>query len=600
MLYIDEQENAADLEVDVVVASCSGRSSAAAAVADIGDGNDEQGSATAIGTGSGNETINKESSVKQSHLPSWVLKMRSKIDESRLAHAAVELRLAGINKGLGVLTETLNTIVKEKEIVANKIPLTEEQKQANRSNKRNLQTLSPDCFLMIFKFLEVESVAKCEMLSKLMYSIVSTSLYWSLMVLDAWHVTIDHSPAFFHYSRMATHKLSVVRYLNQAATCIRFIRTMKAERAVLKHKEVDPRRHTRSERTVSYPLPLYENTSSRNSRRNNIDLIMSTADSMHSDFRRYTHHALAVMLQITANPEDPITLKLSSEGLITVLISMLTNEDGAIKNFCCEILSNILCWESRMLKRFRKRQLSRSDYAKILFRQRSSMLHRYSSYLQATVVGDNFVPLCDQLRQCSGHKLLAGLLTSPAASINLAGSKGQSTGGFMGTRMVASVQGTSSKQAARALINLFCVAYPVAPTDFNQRDTQELQSVKTSSTGTTLANAQTQHDSTAREERAYAAKLGKQSPSKIVLSPLQSFPGDRISSSSGKASWTATQRSQAPINSMFTAERHPIAWLYSYYYQSGSLKEQFVVYMQFHDDGRVSARGVDSIGIFFM
>jgi hypothetical protein len=46
--------------------------------------------------------------------------------------------------------------------------------------------------------------------------------------------------------------------------------------------------------------------------------------------------------------------------------------------------------------------------------------------------------------------------------------------------------------------------------------------------------------------------------------------------------------------------RRALPWLFSYYYQSGSLKEQFVAYLHFFEDRVVRARGVDSIGIFYM
>ena len=48
--------------------------------------------------------------------------------------------------------------------------------------------------------------------------------------------------------------------------------------------------------------------------------------------------------------------------------------------------------------------------------------------------------LSDQINSCNGIKLLTSLLTSPSASINLAGGS-KSSGGFKRLRQTASVQG---------------------------------------------------------------------------------------------------------------------------------------------------------------
>jgi hypothetical protein len=58
------------------------------------------------------------------------------------------------------------------------------------------------------------------------------------------------------------------------------------------------------------------------------------------------------------------------------------------------------------------------------------------------------VSVSRQLEACDGPRLLVGLLTSPSASINLAGAKPRVSGGLTELRMTASVQGMSTKQVS--------------------------------------------------------------------------------------------------------------------------------------------------------
>ena len=50
---------------------------------------------------------------------------------------------------------------------------------------------------------------------------------------------------------------------------------------------------------------------------------------------------------------DPLFPVLINEGLITVLVSLLSNEEGTIQNYACGVLGNLLCWESRSAKMIR-------------------------------------------------------------------------------------------------------------------------------------------------------------------------------------------------------------------------------------------------------
>eukprot|EP01035_Chromulina_nebulosa_P029108 gene29108-38544_t len=46
----------------------------------------------------------------KSHLPSWVLRMRDKISESRVAHAQAEARISQLNKDVNILSDRISLL----------------------------------------------------------------------------------------------------------------------------------------------------------------------------------------------------------------------------------------------------------------------------------------------------------------------------------------------------------------------------------------------------------------------------------------------------------------------------------------------------------
>jgi hypothetical protein len=68
------------------------------------------------------------------------------------------------------------------------------------------------------------------------------------------------------------------------------------------------------------------------------------------------------------------------------------------------------------------------------------------SYNGITDADSSSISLSKQLEACDGQRLLLGLLTSPSASINLAGGRSHVSGGLRELRTTASVQGMSSRQ----------------------------------------------------------------------------------------------------------------------------------------------------------
>ena len=136
---------------------------------------------------------------------------------------------------------------------------------------------------------------------------------------------------------------------------------------------------------------------------------------------------------------------------MTVLISLLSNEAGVVCHYSCSILANLLVWEARRNLRLRRQHQQEqdssyddSDDEEIDFNSITSSqptnTKRWSGIDASTAT---FKPLRDQLEACGGKNMLVSLLTSPSASINLAGNTARVTGGFREKRMQASVEGTA-------------------------------------------------------------------------------------------------------------------------------------------------------------
>ena len=192
-----------------------------------------------------------------------------------------------------------------------------------------------------------------------------------------------------------------------------------------------------------------------------------------SDFRVVAHRILEAMHTITSSHSDPFQLKFVEEGAVTVLISLLSNEAGVVCHYSCSILANLLVWEARRNLRIRRHHQQQDHYeesddeeSNFTSNIPSQSLHtKVGSGIDATTT--TFKPLRDQLEACGGKNMLVSLLTSPSASINLAGNVARVTGGFREKRMQASVEGTGNWMSLSPISPLFISITFTLPTVFS-------------------------------------------------------------------------------------------------------------------------------------
>lgn len=591
------------------------------------------------------------------HLPSWVLQMRQKIADSRTAHDYAESRLQSLRADVRVLDGKLSAAG-----YAPTLPITgsagynrsalytistaegsgtrglcdgENGKEvvvvkASRQDRRSsyINSISPDVMFVIMKFLRLEEVLSLTTTSSLMEQLISTNYYWKWIYPIVFPSLLsDRDGNRKRTLRKADSKIPLSNFLcrerilsffHQVNVSATFIESMKDQRSIPKHRSIQPHRHNKSEKSVTHPLPLFESkgssTQTQGTSRSEIgERIMSRAETLSSDYRSYAHKSLDVLYELTSDVGSRINYRLINLGVITVLTSLLSNEEGAIQNYACGILANLFCWESRA-------ELGEKIKSVGLAKKRDSPIHeKDSSEYPWNILVDledntNIVSLTSQLEACNGHKLLISLLTSPSASINLAGNTARSSGGLKELRMTASVQGMSTKQASRALISMYFPSMPVPAISIASTAARS-GGTRSSMISKSLDNMDTADKFRLSSKINFVKAL--RSASENMSHPQVISTDLFIDKSSAaidcendsfvtKTMLSASNTEEVPIHLaapiisgiFISSEAQP--WILTYFYKSGSMKDQFTTYLQFTPDGYLRGRGIDEIGTFYV
>jgi hypothetical protein len=490
--------------------------------------------------------------------------MRGKISESRIAHAEVESRLELLNKNVNILSDKIQILrPSSKIIVEEKKDLIKHISRAEICFAASFSNIAPDSFCNILEYLQIEQIFKLSFVSKSIFGHVTSDIIWyRLFPIFFPRAALTKIPLFVYNSRENEYKRQISSYLQEVRRSVDFISAMKEQRCVPKHRQTQTHLYSRSDKEVSHPLPLFAPSSS-----SPLEIIMSRSETLSSEFRSLAHGSLAAMARITSDPGDQaVGALLAREGAATVLVSLLSNEEGAIRSYACCLLANLLCWEARRDRDsrggggggFHQRREAWLNSFVCLF-SRSLQVHASS-----TKGKRRDTHLHRQVTACNGHKQLAGLLTSPSASVNLApGCGAKSSGGLKGMRMTASVQGVSTKQASRALI---CLFYPLM--------------------GVPILSPCLELDHSISNPSETHRKMLFNDISIAQLSPISACCNRQLTTST--------------IGGLFTTDERARPWQFTYYYKSGTLKDQFVAYMRFLPGGFVQGRGVDDIGTFFL
>ncbi len=375
------------------------------------------------------------------HLPKWVLQLRAKVDASRTQSKFLTANLETLKAN----TEALGEIVKEsKKAFAKRDKKAEKIAQQRREQKRydevkylRLEEIPTDIFFLMTAFLDFSSVASLDSASKATRRALIDGNFWGHLSQRIPKSSDVRRHAEFVLSRQdacqaerEAVRLMVIGYFANISRCVSFLLEMKEQRGRPKHREVRPHVYSRNDKEVSHFLPLFEKASLNGER------IMSKSETFSADFRSVALTALKSIVKMSSIVDDEmVQRKLAENSAITVLISLLANESEVMQQLSCTVLANMFAAEAL--------QTVPGGHSGACH----TWVQAVEEYGRATrIMGRE---LAHQMRVCDGHKVLMGLLTSPSATVSLA------SGGS------SSVQGTSNKAAARALVNLFCPSMPI-------------------------------------------------------------------------------------------------------------------------------------------
>lgn len=372
------------------------------------------------------------------HLPSWVLKFRQTVEDSRVSLNKTNAQLHKVKANTEILTGVLKEThakfeardAKVEEIKASKSKGTylEDQKQYFKLTK-----MLPEVFgEYVLAYLNKRDIAAIDSSTSSCRDLLIEGGFWTREYKLMMSVR-NQGQGQEIYLGTATKKEereAVVSYYARLSRGCRFLKEMKEQRGRPKHRDVKPHVYSRSDKEVSHSLPLFERVAPDKER------VMSKSETFSNDFRSLALQNVKEILALTSDIRDMTVLqRLKANSVVTVLISLLANESGAMQQMCCSILGNILAMEARSL----------SSYTEAVAGE--SWTHTHHEFGSLTRAPDRELAL--QMRRCDGAKVLMGLLTSPSAVINLA--SGNSS----------SVQGMCNQQACRALLNLFCPSMPI-------------------------------------------------------------------------------------------------------------------------------------------
>ena len=441
----------------------------------------------------------------RSYKPSWVVRMREKIEQSQAILTTTQSQINVLKANTAALSGQIDE--------AQKQSTQQKGKEAGETNvsvvatrKCYLLALPSDCLFEIFSFLPLESVINFDNCSKESRKSTLSTHFWHAEYAKLKHL---HAAAPRCIQDATSARDKCWRHLLDCSVANKFLREMKKQRCVPKHNVVGPRLLGPSGSGISHPLPVFDSSSTENGK------IMSRSETLDRDFRSVALAAMQTIVRISSFPCSEALLALVRESAGTVFVSLLSNEAQQLKHLACSCLANLLYWDDTNLG---------SGGGGGLARSASESITR-------------------QLELCEASKVLYSLLSSPSATINLAGTL------LSGGPSTSPVQGMCNREGSRALVNLFCPSLRVPP------------------------------------------------PIETII------PHDAAESASSSDILKKTERSlaSASMSEMILSE-FPVlrAWRFYYYTRSGALKDEFTTYLTFSVDGHCRGRGCDSIGFFVL
>ena len=255
--------------------------------------------------------------LKRDYRPAWLIASALSLASSNENREKAESKLLSIKETTVGLEDRLIQCGVKSMISNVQAEIKEETEQwssvSSSSSTRRGIPLNCDVFTLLMENLTLIDIMNLETTCKEVRKISFECHFWTNLIkrlypsLCADMIDSECSSTAW----VCTARDFVISRAKTESQCIRFVRTMKRERAVPRHNSVNPRRYTKSEKSVTHPMPVFEGFKSNK--------MMSTSDTMDRDFRLealsaliskfllFISHYFLLLLQDIMHPSD-ITL----------------------------------------------------------------------------------------------------------------------------------------------------------------------------------------------------------------------------------------------------------------------------------------------------
>lgn len=411
-------------------------------------------------------SISSSNFKKSSSLPSWVLKIRTQIEDSRKNYDEVQSDIDLLVQNTEQLSLALLLNTTSTKYIDSLASPSSSLINNNNSipNKTNILSLPSDVLSIILQFLPIECSLKLSLINKQFQEEIESNSYWITAFINLYpqfNSNFINSPS---RANIISRILSDYEDLINTNSLSSDIKSDSSTLPVLIKNSINPRLFLNKYTAIIFKcknLLIYSSTTS--------SLLYSIQD---------TFKYLQSLEKLTSQWDKRgwVYLLGCEEGCYG-LFKLLSNSDPSIRTLSCSVLANILAWEGfvrRLLDVNLRINFSKDDLGDLSYYD--NFLHNLgilSSY--------NHHKISEYVDNLNIKNVLKKLLTSPSASVSL-------TNGLNGH-----VEGICSKHASRAYLSFIHHTFPIFTYDsskiFKMKKSSQDYLVKTSlSTSSSIIN----------------------------------------------------------------------------------------------------------------
>ena len=231
------------------------------------------------------------------HRPKWLRESQNLLKNTKEKHRNATQRL----QDLSTTTRELSNKIDDENLLKTKYDKDTEVNDGSQRTETEAsfcwRWLCTDIYGKICEFLLLREVVNLEAASVTVRSLSMESLHWLKL-------------ASYNVNNTGDARKSVLNKAKIEYNCMKFLKFMKTSRSVPRNKSIEPRRHSRMEKSVTHPMPIFENSTS--------EKVMSSTDTLDSEMRCEILSSLSDMSILTSDELDPASDTLIAQGAVTV------------------------------------------------------------------------------------------------------------------------------------------------------------------------------------------------------------------------------------------------------------------------------------------